>query len=85
MRLMRDHCWGIESSLTTSQLSKTADYTRLDGVQNEYSHQGPCNNSRTSIVEELEIKVPPESRVEFDTHEEIVHCRTFVAVSFIRV
>ena len=34
--------------------------------------QSPSDNSRTTVVKELEVKVLAETRVEFNAHEQVV-------------
>jgi hypothetical protein len=62
---------GMEQVEEDHGVGDIADLLVLGSGKGQVDH-GPGDNSRATIVEELEVKVFAETRVELDTHEEIV-------------
>lgn len=66
---------GVEQVQEDHRVGDIANLLVLGSGEGQVDH-GPGNDSGATVVEELEVKVLAETRVELDTHKEIVDERT---------
>src|SRR5687767_4744589 len=66
-----EHIGHVQEVEQDHRVGDIANLLVLGSSKRQVDH-GPGNNSRTAVVEELEVKVLSETGVELDTHEEIV-------------
>lgn len=66
---------GVEQVQEDHRVGDIANLLILSSGEGQINH-GPCDDSRTTVVEKLKVKELANTRVEFNTHQEIVDERT---------
>ena len=69
-----EHVNGMQHIQQDHRVGNIANFIVLSSSKRQVN-QSPCNNPRSPIVKELEIKVLSKSRVEFNAHKQVVDGR----------